>query len=135
MHSTLLIGPYDWDSERLPWDEFRERIRDLWTQIGAEGFAAAVVYGDSRNHAELGYLSNFVPKLGPAFMFIPREGEPRLLVSGAPTMLPAARRLTWIEKVEPLRDAGKTALQWINESTPTGESASRRRVALIGGAA
>ena len=135
MHSTLLIGPYDWDSERLPQDEFRERIRNLWTQIAAEGFAAAVVYGDSRNHAELGYLSNFVPKLGPAFMFIPREGEPRLLVSGAPNMLPAARRLTWIEKVEPLRDAGKTALQWINESTPAGESASRRRVALIGGTA
>jgi Xaa-Pro aminopeptidase len=131
MHSTLLIGPYDWDSERLPQGEFRERIQALWTQIAAEGLAAAVVYGDSRNHAELGYLSNFVPKLGPAFMFIPRQGEPRLLVSGAPNMLPAARRLTWIEKVEPLRDAGKTVLQWINESA--GERAGRQPIALIGG--
>ena len=126
MHSTLLIGPYDWDSDRLPENEFRERIRNLWTQIGAEDFAAVVVYGDSRNHAELGYLSNFVPKLGPAFMFIPREGEPRLLVSGAPNMLPAARRLTWIEKVESLRDAGKTVLQWADESAPG-------HVALAGG--
>ncbi|MGE5304479.1 MAG: M24 family metallopeptidase [Alphaproteobacteria bacterium] len=133
MHSTLLIGPYDWEAERLPQDEFRERIEDLRAQIAGEGLAATVIYGDSRNHAELGYLSNFVPKLGPAFMFIPREGEPRLLVSGAPNMLPAARRLTWIEKVEPLRDAGKTVLQWINESAPAGESAARRRVALIGG--
>ena len=133
MHSTLLIGPYDWDAERLPQDEFRERIQNLWAQIPAEDLAAVVVYGDSRNHAELGYLSNLVPKLGPAFMYIPREGEPGLLVSGAPNMLPAARRLTWIEKVEPLRDAGKTALQWIKESAPSGESASRRRVALIGG--
>jgi Xaa-Pro aminopeptidase len=133
MHSTLLIGPYDWDGERLPQDEFRERIRDLWTQIGAEGFAAVIVYGDSRNHAELGYLSNFVPKLGPALMFIPRQGEPRLLVSGAPNMLPAARRLTWIEKVEPLRDAGKTVVQWINESAPAGESAAHRGLALAGG--
>jgi len=135
MHSTLLIGPYDWDAERLPQEEFRERIHDLWAPIAGEGFAATVVYGDSRNHAELGYLSNFVPKLGPAFMFIPREGEPRLLVSGAPNMLPAARRLTWIERVEPLRDAGKTALQWMSESAPAGESAARRRVALIGGGA
>jgi Xaa-Pro aminopeptidase len=133
MHSTLLIGPYDWDAELLPQDEFRERIRELWMQIAAQDLAAAVVYGDSRNHAELGYLSHFVPKLGPAFMFIPREGEPRLLVSGAPNMLPAARRLTWIDKVEPLRDAGKTALQWIKESAPASASASRRRVALIGG--
>jgi Xaa-Pro aminopeptidase len=133
MHSTLLIGPYDWDSERLPEEEFRERIRNLWAPIRAEGFAAVVVYGDSRNHAELGYLSNFVPKLGPAFMFIPREGEPRLLVSGAPNMLPAARRLTWIEKVEPLRDAAKTVVQWISEPTPGGESSAPRRVALAGG--
>jgi Xaa-Pro aminopeptidase len=133
MHSTLLIGTYDWDAELLPQDEFRERIRDLWAQIPAEDVEAAVVYGDSRNHAELGYLSNFVPKLGPAFMFIPRESEPRLLVSGAPNMLPAARRLTWIDKVEPFRDAGKTVLQWIKESAPAGASASRRRVALIGG--
>jgi len=133
MHSTLLIGPYDWDSERLPQAEFRERIQALWTRLADKSCEAAVVYGDSRNHAELGYLSNFVPKLGPAFMFIPRKGEPRLLVSGAPNMLPAARRLTWIEKVEPLRDAGKTVLQWINESAGSGESAARHSIALIGG--
>ena len=133
MHSTMLIGPYDWNSERLPQAEFRERIQTLWTGLADRSCAAAVVYGDSRNHAELGYLSNFVPKLGPAFMFIPRKGEPRLLVSGAPNMLPAARRLTWIEKVEPLRDAGKMVLQWINESAGSGESAARHSIALIGG--
>lgn len=133
MHSTLLIGPYDWDSERLPQGEFRERIQTLWGRLADGRYEAAVVYGDSRNHAELGYLSNFVPKLGPAFMFIPRTGEPRLLVSGAPNMLPAARRLTWIEKVEPLRDAGKSVLQWMNESARTEESTARRRVALVGG--
>jgi len=66
-------------------------------------------------------------------MFIPREGEPRLLVSGAPNMLPAARRLSWIEKVEPLRDAGKTVLQWIKESAGSGEGAARHAIALIGG--
>ena len=74
-----------------------------------------IVYGDNRNHAELAYLSNLVPKLGPAMMFIPREGEPKLLVSGAPNMLPAARRLTWIEEVEPLRDAGTTIVRWLND--------------------
>ena len=128
IHSTMLIGPYDWNSERLPQAEFRERIQTLWTGLADRSCAAAVVYGDSRNHAELGYLSNFVPKLGPAFMFIPRKGEPRLLVSGAPNMLPAARRLTWIEKVEPLRDAGKMVLQWINESAGSGESAARHSI-------
>lgn len=133
MHSTLLIGPYDWDAERLPENEFRERIESLRAQVLADDIAGVVVYGDSRNHAELGYLSNFVPKLGPAFMFIPCEGEPRLLVSGAPNMLPAARRLTWIDKVEPLRDAGKTVLQWIGEPARAGKTSICLRVGLAGG--
>jgi len=94
MHPTLLVGPYDWDPERIPKEEFTDRIRALWERLPNATCSAAVVYGDSRNHAELAYLSNFVPKLGPALMFVPREGDPRLLVSGGPNMLPAARRLT-----------------------------------------
>lgn len=116
MHPTLLIGPYDWQPERLPKNEFLARIQALWQKISDPTCSAVVVYGDSRNHAELVYLSNFVPKLGPALMFIPREGEPRLLVSGAPNMLSAARRLTWIDEVKPLRDAGKTIARWLNHS-------------------
>jgi Xaa-Pro aminopeptidase len=73
---------------------------------------------------------------GATLVVTPRcEGEPRLLVSGAPNMLPAARRLTWIEKVEPLRDAGGTVLQWIAQPARSDEASIRRRVALAGGAA
>ncbi|HEY7320811.1 MAG TPA: M24 family metallopeptidase [Candidatus Binatia bacterium] len=131
MHPTLLIGPYDWQPERMPKSEFLSRSQALWKKISDPTCAATIVYGDSYNHAELVYFSNFVPKLGPAIMFIPREGEPKLLVSGAPNMLMAARRLTWIEAVEPLRDAGKTMLGWLGERIdcdPAGH-----RAALIGG--
>ena len=133
MHPTLLIGPYDWQPERLPKSEFLVRIQALWKKISDPTCSAVIVYGDSRSHAELAYLSNFVPKLGPAMMFIPREGEPKLLVSGAPNMLVAARRLTWIEGVEPLRDAGKTIVGWLNEGIDSDPGTSGHRVALIGG--
>ncbi len=133
MHPTLLVGPYDWQPERLPESEFRERIQALWEKTSDPACSAIIVYGDSRHHAELAYLSNFVPKLGPALMFIPREGGPKLLVSGAPNMLSAARRLTWIEAVEPLRDAGKTIVQWMDKPAGSGENISRNRPALIGG--
>jgi Xaa-Pro aminopeptidase len=132
MHPTLLVGPYDWDPERLPRIEFVGRIAAFWKQIADADCAAVIVYGDSRNHAELAYLSNFVPKLGPAVMLIPRAGEPKLLASGAPNMLAAAKRLTWIEDVEPLRDAGKAIARWLSESADAARSPSRRRVALIG---
>lgn len=131
MHPTLLVGPYDWQPEQLPKSEFRERIEALWRKIAT--CSAVVVYGDSRNHAELAYLSNFAPKLGPALMLIPREGEPVLLVSGAPNMLPAARQLTWVENLQPLRDAGKAIIQWTSESGVLGRTSSAPRLGLIAG--
>lgn len=130
MHSTLLVGPYDWTPERIPKEEFTDRIQVFWGRIADATCAAAVVYGDSRNHAEMAYLSNFTPKLGPALMLIPRNGEPTLLASGAPNMLAAARRLTWVERTQPLGDAGKTVSQWIKESMSPG---TRPRAALING--
>jgi Xaa-Pro aminopeptidase len=133
MHPTLLIGPYDWQPERLARNEFLTRIQALWQKISDRTYSAVIVYGDSRKHAELAYLSNFVPKLGPAMMFIPREGEPKLIVSGAPNMLLAARRLTWIGEVEPLRDAGKTIARWLNDGIDSDPATARRRAALIGG--
>ena len=133
MHPTLLIGPYDWQPGRMPKSEFLGRCQALWQKIPDPICSAVIVYGDSRNHAELAYLSNFVPKLGPAMMFIPREGEPKLLVSGAPNMLLAARRLTWIEGVEPLRDAGTTIAPWLNDGIDYDPATAGRRAALIGG--
>jgi Xaa-Pro aminopeptidase len=133
MHPTLLIGPYDWQPERLPKSEFLGRIQALWKKFSDPTCSAVIVYGDNRNHAELAYLSNFVPKLGPAMMFISREGEPKLLVSGAPNMLSAARRLTWIEGVEPLRDPGKTIARWLNDGIDSDPAIATRRAALIGG--
>ena len=133
MHPTLLIGPYDWQPERVPKSKFLARIQAVWKNIADTTCPAVIVYGDSYNHAELAYLSNFVPKLGPAIMFIPREGESKLLVSGAPNMLPAARRLTWIEGIEPLRDAGATIARWLSERNDCDPATAGRRVALIGG--
>lgn len=133
MHPTLLVGPYDWQPERLPKSEFLDRIRALWNKISDRTCSAVIIYGDSRHHAELMYLSNFIPKLGPALMFIPREGGPKLIVSGAPKMLSAARRLTWIQEIQPLRDAGKTIVQWMDKSAGSGENVFRNRTALIGG--
>ena len=48
-------------------------------------------------------------------------------------MLVAARRLTWIEGVEPLRDPGKTIVRWLNDVIDSNPGTSGRRVALIGG--
>jgi Xaa-Pro aminopeptidase len=102
-HPTLLIGPSDWDAERMPRAEFDRRIDALWA--GASTAERAIVYGNSRHHAELAYFTNLIPKLGPAVALLSRTGQHRIFVGDAANMLGAARPLTWIEDVASMKDA------------------------------
>jgi Xaa-Pro aminopeptidase len=126
MQPTLLVGPADWDPARMPRDEFLARATALWR--GAPAAGGAIVYGDRAHHAELAYLTGFTPKLEAALALIPRVGAPRLLVGGGVNMLPAAKPLTFIENLLPLRNVGATAAQWAREQSGGG------RPVLIGGA-
>src|SRR3954470_23230409 len=106
MHPTLLIGPSDWQPEHMPKAEFLDRIAALWQRCPTA--SCVLVYGNSRHHAELAYLTNFIPKLEPAVALLSRSDEPRLFVGGGPNMLGAARPLTWIEDVVPLKELERT---------------------------
>ena len=88
MHSTLLIGRYDWESAKLPKEEFDQRLASLWKALPAD-VAAIAVYGDRRANAEIAYLTNFVPKLRDGLAVIPREGEAKLYVTGSPLFIDA----------------------------------------------
>ena len=114
MHPTLLVGSADWDAARLPKEEFVGRSAAFWRDADP-GIAGVVVYGSPRNHAELAYLTHFTPKLEPAIALIPRVGEPRLLVGGGANMIGAAKPLTFVETLLPLRDAGQTIARWRRE--------------------
>jgi hypothetical protein len=119
MHPTLLIGPADWDPASLPREEFAARREQFWrSRPDARG---AIVYGDPGDHAALAYLTHFTPKLEAAIALIPRDGPPRLLVGGGVNMVAAARPLTPIEDVAPLRNPGKTVLEWVRSLPGTGQ--------------
>jgi hypothetical protein len=101
-HPTLLIGPADWEPGQMPREEFTRRIDALW---GRDPDASrAIVFGSSRHHAELAYFTNLTPKLEPAVALLSRTGEHRLFVGGGVNMIGAARALTWIEDVHPMKD-------------------------------
>lgn len=123
MQSTLLVGPADWDASRMPRAEFEARIAALW-QGNTQG---AIVYGNAADHGALAYLSNFTPKLEASLALIPRNGAPTLLVGGGVNMIAAARPLTWVEELKPLREPGKAAADWAR-ALPQGA-----RVLLVGG--
>lgn len=104
-HPTLLIGPADWEPARMPQAEFERRIGALWQAAPEAG--RAIVYGDAAHHAELAYLTNLTPKLEASVAVLARGKAPRLFVGGGPNMLGAARPLTWIADVVPLKDLGE----------------------------
>ena len=49
----------------------------------------AVVFGSAAHHAELAYLTNFVPKLEPGIALLTRDGNHKLLFGGGPNMIGA----------------------------------------------
>ena len=135
MHPTLLVGPADWDAAAMPKAEFADRIAALWRSCDP-GVGGAVVYGSPRHHAELAYFTHFTPKLEPAIALIPRAGEPRLLVGGGVNMLRAAKPLTWVDRLLPLREAAAAIAQWAGETGPlaliNGDAMPLRLRAAIG---
>ncbi len=114
MHPTLLVGPADWEPARMPKDEFLGRIAAFFAACDP-AIAGAIVYGDPRSHAALAYLTHATPKLEACIALIPRRGAPRLMVGGGANMVGAAKPLTWVETLGPLREAGATIARWRDE--------------------
>ena len=117
----LLTGPYDWNAELLPPDEYQSRLSRVANVLAEQRVNALIVHGNSLEYGALAYLTSFVPKLGPAFALIEREGPIRLLVAGSGTMLPAAKRLTWVTDVRPIGDLKTSLSQWFGGITAEDE--------------
>jgi hypothetical protein len=109
-HPTLLIGPSDWDAKRMPKAEFDRRVAALWDAF--PDAQQAIVFGSAKSHAELAWLTNFVPKLEPGIALLTRDGTQKLLFGGGPNMVGAMKPLTFITDMAPLNTLGKAIAGW-----------------------
>jgi hypothetical protein len=109
-HPTLLIGPSDWDDARAPKAEFEQRIAALWAAF--PNASQAIVFGSAACHAELAYLTHFVPKLEPGIALLARDGNHKLLFGGGPNMIGAMQPLTFIAEMAPLNALAKLVAGW-----------------------
>jgi Xaa-Pro aminopeptidase len=94
-----MIGAYSFEQDRVPRDEFQIRLSALHAIMDRKGLKAMLVYGDAREHSDLAYLTNFIPRHRWALALLPRQGDPRLLVSMSSRDMPAQRLMTWIPEV------------------------------------
>jgi Xaa-Pro aminopeptidase len=115
---AVLVGPYDWDEALVPRAEFDARRKEVLGKIAGSGLSGLVVYGNKIDNAALAYLTHFTPKLDAAFALIAPDGSVRLHSAGSPQMMVNAQRLTWVEGVKPLRDAGKHIAEWAEALAP-----------------
>jgi Xaa-Pro aminopeptidase len=99
VHPSTMIGAYGFEQDRVPRDEFQIRLRALHGIMDAEGCGAMLVYGDAREHSDLAFFTNFIPRHRWALALLPRRGEPRILVSMSSRDMPAQRLMTWIPEV------------------------------------
>ena len=121
-NTALLTGPYDWDPALVPLAEFDARLTAVRRVLAEFGATALLVHGQSIDHGALAYLTGFVPKLGPAFAFVPQDGPIRILVSGGQGMISSAKLLTWVEDVRPLANLQTTLNVWLGEMHDDGRA-------------
>jgi Xaa-Pro aminopeptidase len=118
MQPAVLLGDYDWDERLVPRAEFAARLKEVWTALGGSGLAGLVVYGNKVDNAALAYLTHLTPKLDAAYALVAPDGGVRIHSSGSPQMMMNAQRLTWVEGVKPLRDAGRQIAEWAETLGP-----------------
>lgn len=116
MHLTLPVGAFGWDNNPLSEDEFRARITALRAIMTARGWAGVIVFGDIPESGMLTYVSNFAPRLSPAFALIPLTGEPEILSLDGGRMVDAGKETTWIAKVSPgAADLAGPMQEWLDQ--------------------
>ena len=94
-----MIGAYAFDQDRVPRDEFQIRIAALNGVMDRMACKAVLIYGDAREHSELAYFTNFIPRHRWALALLPRRGDVRLLISMSSRDMPAQRLMTFIPDV------------------------------------
>ncbi|NQV56563.1 MAG: M24 family metallopeptidase [Rhodospirillales bacterium] len=115
MHLVLPVGAHDWENNPVPESEFRQRHAAIRQMMSERGWSGVVVFGDIPASGLLGYVSNFAPRLRPAFALIPKSGEPRILTLDGGRMVDAGKATTWIEDVRPAMNIAETIREWLDE--------------------
>ena len=115
MHLVLPVGAFDWAGNPMSDQDFHDRLIDIRNLMTERNWSGVVVFGDIPDPGLLTYVSNFAPRLSPAFALIPRHGDPRIITLVGGRMVPAGKLTTWIDDVRSAPDIGQALTEWLGE--------------------
>ena len=101
MHSVLKHGGLFWDQAITTPSACAKRFKRVQQAVAESGDDAWLVYGDVQRHGNIAFVSNFLPRVRSALVFVPRKGAPVLLANIGLRDVPAAKTMTWIDDIRP----------------------------------
>ena len=101
MHSVLKHGGLFWDQAVTTPAACEKRFKRVQQAVAESGDDAWLVYGDVQRHGNIAFVSNFLPRVRSALVFVPRKGAPVLLANIGLRDVPAAKTMTWVDDIRP----------------------------------
>lgn len=101
LHSVLKHGGLFWDRTLTTPEACEQRFQRVQQAVAQSGDDAWLVFGDIQRHGNLVFVTNFLPRVRSALVYVPREGAPVLLANIGLRDVPAAKTITWVDDVRP----------------------------------
>lgn len=115
MHSVLKHGGLFWDRTVTTPSACEQRFQRVQQTVAASGDDAWLVFGDVQRHGNIAFVSNFLPRVRSALVFVPRAGSPILLANIGLRDVPAAKTMTWIDDIRPFGRLPKDLIGLIDQ--------------------
>ena len=105
------------DSPSIPESEFRKRAEKVRAFARENDLAGILAYSSPRAHmwhqtGHVGWLTNWAnrDRIPESMVLVPADGDPVLLFSGLPFMLPQAEEVTWLSDLRIVRSSDPNAV-------------------------
>lgn len=115
LHSVLKHGGLFWDRALTTPEACEQRFKRVQQAVVQCGDDAWLVFGDIQRHGNLVFVTNFLPRVRSALVFVPREGAPVLLANIGLRDVPAAKTITWVDDVRPFGRLPKEVIGLIEQ--------------------
>lgn len=115
LHSVLKHGGLFWDRALTTPEACEQRFKRVQQAVVQSGDDAWLVFGDIQRHGNLVFVTNFLPRVRSALVFVPRAGAPILLANIGLRDVPAAKTITWVDDVRPFGRLPKEVIDLIEQ--------------------